>query len=76
MLWLILLPKNALVSGGNILDVDGVIALSHLDSMIDRVRQYRQSACDPLAFLVSTGMISKISGLQTRISPHRSDGRV
>lgn len=60
--------KNALASGGNILDVDGVIALSHLDSMIDRVRQYRQSARDPLAFLVSTGMISKISGLQTRIS--------
>lgn len=60
--------RKSVNSGGNILDVDGVIALSHLDAMIDAVRKYRQTQRDRIAFMASTGMISKISGLQTRVS--------
>ena len=60
--------KTALASGGNILNVDGVVTLTHLDNMIDRVNSYRAAQRDARAFLMSNEMISKVSGLQTRVA--------
>lgn len=60
--------NKSLSAGGSILDVDGVIALSHLDSMLDAVSKYRMARSDQYAFLATPDMISKVSGLQTRIN--------
>lgn len=60
--------KKSISAGGNILDVDGVISLSHLDAMIDAVNSYRGGQRDRRVFVASNSMISKISGLQTKIS--------
>lgn len=60
--------KKSIATGGNFLDVDGVIALSNLDTMIDATSGYRDAVRDKKAFLMTPQMISKVSGLQTRVS--------
>jgi len=53
----------------NVFDVDGVIALTDLDYMLDNTQAgYNEFLDDPYVFLASQTMISKISGLQTRIN--------
>jgi hypothetical protein len=59
---------RTIAAGGNFLDVDGVIALSDLDKMIDSVNAFRVGQRDRRVFLTSNQMISKISGLQTRVN--------
>lgn len=61
--------RKSIATGGNILDGAGsTIALSNLDSMIDAVNSYRIGGNDRRVFVMSNAMISKITGLQTRIS--------
>jgi hypothetical protein len=59
---------TAVSAGGSVLDVDGVITLSHLDSMLDAISKHRMARSDQYAFLSTPEMISKVSGLQTRIN--------
>lgn len=58
----------AVASGGSILDVDATLALSHLDTMVDKVRMYRDVRGDQYIFLTSPAVISKVSALQTRVN--------
>ena len=51
----------------NIVDVDGTVTLTHLDNLIDQVMKYRNLRDMQYMFLMSNGMRSKISGLQTLI---------
>lgn len=51
----------------NIFDVNGVITLSDLDDMLDAAEGFREVQRDPKVFLMSRKMISKVSGLQTKI---------
>jgi HK97 family phage major capsid protein len=60
--------SKAVSAGGNILDVGGVIDLSALDTMIDVAHATRAADRDPKVFLMSQQMISKVSGLQTRVN--------
>jgi hypothetical protein len=60
--------NKSTAAGGSVLDVDGVITLSHLDSMLDAVSGYRMARSDQYAWLATPEMISKVSGLQTRIN--------
>lgn len=60
--------QKSINNGGNILNVDGPGALSHLDAMIDQVETYRGTMSDPKIFLATPQMISYITGLQTRIN--------
>lgn len=60
--------KTAISSGGNIANVDGVVTLTDLDNMIDAATAARGVDTDPYVFVASKPMISKISGLQTKIS--------
>jgi len=53
------------LSQTNVFDVNGVVALSVLDELIDAATPYRGTAKDPLMFMMSIGMHSKVSGLQT-----------
>lgn len=54
-------------ASGNIVDVDGSVTLSVLDNMIDQISVFRGVNRDPKVFLASPGMVSKISGLETRV---------
>lgn len=54
-------------SASTVVDVDGTVTLATLDNMIDSVENYRGVNRDPKVFLASNQMISKISGLETRI---------
>lgn len=55
-------------AANNIVDVDGTIALSHLDSLLDlTMNQYRNASGLNWVFLMSPQMQSKVSGLQTLI---------
>lgn len=54
-------------AGGNILSPDNVVTLTHLDDMIDAATGFRGVGGDPKAFIMSRQMISKITGLQTKI---------
>ena len=49
----------------NIQDINAVATLGHLDAMINAATQWRETKQDPFVFLMSKGMISKVSGLQT-----------
>lgn len=60
--------KTALTSGGNIYDVNAAFTLTHLDYMIDRAKGYRGGQNDFHVLLASPDMISRISGLQTRVT--------
>ena len=60
--------KTALTSGGNIYDIDTAFTLTHFDNMIDRARGHRMGRSDRYVALMSNEMISRVSGLQTRIS--------
>jgi len=55
-------------NGGNILDVNAVVSLSDLDAMVDVAHATRAADRDAKVFIMSQQMISKISGLQTRIN--------
>lgn len=57
----------------NIVDVDGTVSLSTLDSMLDKISIYRGVNRDPKIFLASPGMVSKISGLETRVGLDLTD---
>lgn len=58
---------RSIASGGSILDINAVLTLSHLDSMIDAAEQHRGTQDDTKVFIASQQMISLISGLQTKI---------
>lgn len=60
--------KTALTSGGNVYDVNTALTLTHLDNLIDRIKGYRGGNSDQHIILASRNMISRISGLQTRVS--------
>lgn len=60
--------KKLISQGGSILNVDAALALTDLDAMIDNVSSYRGTAGDPMVFLASPQMISRVSGLQTKMS--------
>lgn len=60
--------KTALTSGGNVYDVNAAFTLTHLDTLIDRMKGYRGGNSDQHIILASRNMISRISGLQTRVS--------
>jgi hypothetical protein len=49
----------------NVVDVNDVVKLSTLDNLIDAATGFRGAAGHPKAFLMSIGMHSKVSGLQT-----------
>lgn len=51
----------------NVFDVNGVITLTDLDNMLNAAEGFREVQRDPKVFIASRGMISKISGLQTKI---------
>lgn len=55
-------------NGGNIYHVNGALTLTHLDNMLDRTAAYRGSTSDRRIIIASREMISRISGLQTRVS--------
>lgn len=55
-------------AGGNIYNVGAALTLTHLDNAIDRVKGYRGGTDDTHIILASRNMISRISGLQTRVS--------
>lgn len=54
-------------NGGTVIDHDGVATLALLDQMVDAVSQYRGVSRDPKLFIMSSQMISKISGLESRV---------
>jgi len=55
-------------SSTNVIDVDGTIALTNLDSALATSKlKYRQTLNDDYVWLMSQDMIDKVSGLQTRI---------
>lgn len=60
--------KLAYTAGGNIYDVDAALSLTHLDNILDRTSGYRQSTSDSQLIIASREMISRISGLQTRVT--------
>lgn len=60
--------KTSYASGGNIYHVNGALTLTHLDNIIDRTGKFRQTQNDSRLFLASDEMISRISGLQTRVT--------
>lgn len=60
--------KVAYASGGNIYDVNAALTLTHLDNILDRTAGYRGSSADKRIIITSREMISRISGLQTRVS--------
>lgn len=60
--------SKSVSAGGNILDVGAVIDLSALDTMIDVAHATRAADRDQKVFLMSQQMISKVSGLQTRVN--------
>ena len=49
----------------NIQDINAVASLGYLDAMVNAATQWRETKQDPFVFLMSKGMISKVSGLQT-----------
>lgn len=59
--------RKSVATGGNVVDVDAVVSLDVLDSMIDAVNAQRGVESDRKVFLMSNKLQSKISGLQTRI---------
>lgn len=54
--------------GGNVVDVNAVLTLDDMDAMLDAVEKYRGTEQDRKVFIASPQMISKISGLQTKIN--------
>jgi hypothetical protein len=52
---------------GNVIDHDGVVTLALLDDMLDTIEQYRGVSRDRKIWVMSAQMLSKISGLNTRI---------
>lgn len=60
--------KKSITNGGSVLNADAVVTLTHLDSMIDAVTKWRGTTNDPLMFLMSPQMISKVSGLETKLN--------
>jgi hypothetical protein len=60
--------KTAYTAGGNMYDVGAALTLTHLDNAIDRVSNFRGSIQDRWIALMSKEMISRVSGLQTRVS--------
>jgi len=51
----------------SIFDLNSVVTLTDLDNMIDSTETYRGTNRDPKIFVASQEMISKLSGLQTKI---------
>jgi len=51
----------------NIFDLNAAITLTDLDNMIDATEVYRGTNRDPKIFIASQNMISRLSGLQTKI---------
>lgn len=60
--------KTAYTAGGNIYQVNAALTLTHLDNAIDRVSNFRGSIQDRWIALMSREMISRVSGLQTRVT--------
>lgn len=60
--------KTALADGGSIYDVNAALTLTHLDNALDHMTAYRGSMNDRLLFIMSRNMISRVSGLQTRVN--------
>lgn len=60
--------KVEYASGGNIYHVDAALTLTHLDNILDRTAGYRGSSADRRIIIASREMISRISGLQTRVT--------
>lgn len=60
--------KGSILTGGNVYDLNAAFTLTHLDKMLDRAKGYRGGNSDSHLILASRDMISRISGLQTRIS--------
>lgn len=60
--------QKEIASGGSVLNADAVVTLTHLDSMLDAVTQWRGTLNDPLMWIMSPQMISKISGLETKLN--------
>lgn len=60
---------DSTAKANNILDLASApVTLSHLDSAIDAATKYTRSSEDQWAFMMSRPMISRISGLQTRVT--------
>lgn len=59
--------QKTIGNGGNVNDVNGVITLSDLDDMLDAVETGRGTTNDNKVIIASPQMISKITGLQTKI---------
>lgn len=55
-------------NGGNVYHVNAALTLTHLDNILDRTAAYRGSAGDTRIIICSREMISRISGLQTRVT--------
>lgn len=51
----------------NVFDLNSVVTLTDLDNMLDAVEGFRGLERDPKMFIASPQMISKITGLQTKI---------
>lgn len=60
--------QKSVDNGGNFLDVNGVVDLSVLDAMVDVAHATRNADRDMKVFIMSQQMISKVSGLQTRVN--------
>lgn len=51
----------------NVFDLNSVVTLTDLDNMLDATEAFRGTNRDPKMFIASQQMISKITGLQTKI---------
>lgn len=62
------IASKSYTDGGNVYHVNAALTLTHLDNMLDRTASYRNSAGDTRVIIASREMISRISGLQTRVT--------
>lgn len=61
------IQEDSTASSDNVFDLDAAVTLTHLDNMIDAAETYRGTQRDMKAFIASQQMISRITGLQTKI---------
>lgn len=59
--------NDATARANNVFDLNAVITLTDLDNMLDATEGFRGLDRDPKMFIASRQMISKITGLQTKI---------
>jgi hypothetical protein len=59
--------NDSTARANNVFDLNAVISLTDLDNMLDATEGFRGLERDPKMFIASKQMISKITGLQTKI---------